>query len=406
MMKGWQTKTLGDVCYFENGDRGENYPSRSVQTTSGVPFINAGHLSESGVDFTEMNYIPRERFAILGNGKIQKEDILFCLRGSLGKFASVGDLSEGAIASSLVIIRPSNEVLNEFILAYFQSDLCAEMIRDFRNGAAQPNLAATSLKKFRIPIPPLAEQQRIVAVLDEAFAGLATAQAHAEKNLQNARELFDSYLETVFTQRGDGWVERRFEDLIHSSMVGLTRSSREQNSENQYPYVKMNNITLDNRFDFKSHVKVNASREEVDRFALQAGDFLFNTRNSHELVGKSCLFSHETNDIVLYNNNIMRIRFRSEIDARFILHAFSSGFVREQLEGMKSGTTNVSAIYYKDLINLRVSLPPLLRQVSISQALSNLSSETQRLATIYEQKLAALTELKKSLLHQAFSGEL
>jgi type I restriction enzyme, S subunit len=213
MKKGWQMKTLGDLCSFENGDRGENYPSKSVQTTSGVPFINAGHLSESGIDFSNMNYIPRERFELLGNGKIRKDDILFCLRGSLGKFASVGDLSEGAIASSLVIIRPSDKILNEFVLAYLQSDLCAKMIQDFRNGAAQPNLAAASLKRFTIPVPSLAEQQRIVCLLDEAFVGLATTKANAEKNLQNARALFESHLQSVFTQRGPGWVEKMVKEI-------------------------------------------------------------------------------------------------------------------------------------------------------------------------------------------------
>jgi len=97
MKDGWKMKKLGEVCLFENGDRGENYPSKSVQTTSGVPFINAGHLTDFGIDYQTLNFIPRERFDLLGNGKIRKNDILFCLRGSLGKFACVGELSEGAI---------------------------------------------------------------------------------------------------------------------------------------------------------------------------------------------------------------------------------------------------------------------------------------------------------------------
>jgi type I restriction enzyme S subunit len=154
MRKGWEKKTLGEVCSFENGDRGENYPSKAVQTSSGVPFINAGHLAETGIDFSEMTYIPRERFNLLGNGKIRKNDILFCLRGSLGKFASVRTLNEGAIASSLVIVRTGGAILNDFLLAYLQSDLSAEMIRKFKNGTAQPNLSAASLKKFQIPLPP------------------------------------------------------------------------------------------------------------------------------------------------------------------------------------------------------------------------------------------------------------
>jgi type I restriction enzyme, S subunit len=182
MKNRWEKKTLGDVCTFENGDRGSNYPSRSAQTRHGVPFINAGHLTDVGIDIQNLNSIPRERFDLLSNGKIRAGDILFCLRGSLGKFASVGSLTEGAIASSLVIVRPGASVLGGYIAAYFQSDLCSAMISRFKNGAAQPNLAAESLTKFVIPIPPLSEQQRIVGILEEAFEDIAFAKANAERN--------------------------------------------------------------------------------------------------------------------------------------------------------------------------------------------------------------------------------
>jgi len=162
---GWVEKRLGDFCSFENGDRGTNYPSRSARTTAGIPFINAGHLTDDGIDLETMDYIPRERFDLLSNGKIRKGDILFCLRGSLGKFASVGDLSEGAIASSLVIVRPDKTVLNDFLVAYFRSPLCASMISRFKNGAAQPNLSAQSLRNFIAPVPPLAIQESVVKQL-------------------------------------------------------------------------------------------------------------------------------------------------------------------------------------------------------------------------------------------------
>ena len=222
MKNGWQLKKLGDVCLFENGDRGENYPSKSVQTSSGVPFINAGHLTDHGIDVGTLSYIPRDRFALLGNGKVRKGDILFCLRGSLGKFASVGEITEGAIASSLVIVRPREQVLKNNMLAYFQSDLCAEMIKQFKNGAAQPNLSAASLKSFDIPVPPLAEQRRIVGILDEAFAGIATAKAHAEQNRQNARAIFESHLESVFSQRGKRWVENTLKSITTKIGSGAT----------------------------------------------------------------------------------------------------------------------------------------------------------------------------------------
>jgi len=224
MNAGWMNKPLGDLCTFENGDRGENYPSKSIQTTSGIPFINAGHLTDFGIDHASMNYIPKERFDLLGNGKIRKGDILFCLRGSLGKFASVGDLSEGAIASSLVIVRPKETVMARYLLAYFQSDYCSDMINEYRNGAAQPNLSAASLKKFVVPTPPLPEQKRIVCILDDAFDGIAIAKANAENNLQNARSLFEGHLQSVFNQRGEGWAEKTIEDVCSKITDGALLS--------------------------------------------------------------------------------------------------------------------------------------------------------------------------------------
>ena len=158
----WDQKYLGDVCTFENGDRGENYPSASVRTPTGVPFINAGHLIEGKVDFRSMDFIPKSRFALLSNGKIRPGDILFCLRGSLGKFATVGDLSEGAIASSLVIIRTKKMLLPEFLLGYLKSPLCAAMIQKHKGGTAQPNLSAASLRSFVIPLPQISDQERVV----------------------------------------------------------------------------------------------------------------------------------------------------------------------------------------------------------------------------------------------------
>ncbi len=194
----WVEKQLGDFCSFENGDRGTNYPSKSARTAIGIPFINAGHLSEDGIDLEKMDYISRERFDLLSNGKIRKGDILFCLRRSLGKFASVGNLTEGAIASSLVIIRPNRIVLNDFLAAYFRSQLCAEMISRFKNGAAQPNLSAQSLRNFIAPIPPLAIQESVV----EQLSGLRAETQHLtrlyERKLAALEELKKALLHQAF----------------------------------------------------------------------------------------------------------------------------------------------------------------------------------------------------------------
>jgi type I restriction enzyme S subunit len=144
----------------------------------------------------------------------------------------------------------------------------------------------------------------------------------------------------------------------------------------------------------------------VRKFSLKDGDFLFNTRNSHELVGKSCIYESDSNDAVMYNNNIMRVRFQRGIDSRFVLLAFSSKGVADELNALKSGTTNVSAIYFKDLKSLFIPIPPIAEQNKIAAKMESLVAETQHLTRLYEQKLAALEALKKSLLHQAFTGAL
>ena len=163
---GWKG-CLGIVVLSRTETEGRTtHPSR-LEPPLVSHLSTQGHLTDDGIDLENMDFISRERFDLLSNGKIRKGDILFCLRGSLGKFASVGDLSEGAIASSLVIVRPEHTVLNAFVWAFLRSSLCSAMINRFKNGAAQPNLSAQSLGKFIVPVPPLPVQESVVKKLME-----------------------------------------------------------------------------------------------------------------------------------------------------------------------------------------------------------------------------------------------
>lgn len=264
----------------------------------------------------------------------------------------------------------------------------------------------SKFKSILVDLPSLPEQKNIVATLDEAFEGIDTVVANTEKNLANAREMFESYLSSVFSQRGDVWVERRLEEIASSTQIGLVRNRKEQGDSLEYSYVKMDNITPNNYFDSKNIVRVEAKQSEVEKYSLKKGDLLFSTRNSYELVGKSCLYDIEKKEPVLFNNNIMRIRFVEEISPNFAAYLFHSPKVKKQLENMKSGTTNVSAIYYKSLKNIRLAFPSLDTQKTICGRLDEMSARTQELEAIYQHKLTALAELKQSLLQKAFSSEL
>ena len=162
--EGWVEKLLGDVCEFENGDRGKNYPNRHEYVESGIPWINTGHIQPDGtLSMEEMHFISREKFDSLRSGKIRPGDLVYCLRGAtLGKTALVTPLNEGAVASSLVILRPSPILHSRFLYFFLTSPAGQGLISGFRNGAAQPNLGARSVAKYPISLPPIDEQERLL----------------------------------------------------------------------------------------------------------------------------------------------------------------------------------------------------------------------------------------------------
>ena len=167
----WVWTRLGEISELINGDRGKNYPAKSKLNKNGdIPFISASNLNEGEIDVENLLYLSEEQFNLLNSGKVEKNDLLFCLRGSLGKFA-VNNYKNGAIASSLVIIRNHNffRIENKYIEKYLSSNLLKAEIKKYDNGTAQPNLSSKSLSLFNFPLPPLEEQKEIVRILDDVL---------------------------------------------------------------------------------------------------------------------------------------------------------------------------------------------------------------------------------------------
>lgn len=167
--ESWEWARFDAIATFLNGDRGKNYPHKDEYTTDGIAWINTGHIQKNGsLDISSMNYISPEKFNSLRSGKIQRGDLLYCLRGAtFGKTAKIEPFKEGAIASSLMIIRFFDLSLRDYIFYYLRSDFAYQQLHLYNNGSAQPNLAAKDVKKYLIPLPPLAEQQRIIDKIEQ-----------------------------------------------------------------------------------------------------------------------------------------------------------------------------------------------------------------------------------------------
>ncbi|MFM8330743.1 MAG: restriction endonuclease subunit S, partial [Candidatus Methylumidiphilus sp.] len=279
-MTVWQRKKLGEICDIERGGSPRPIDSFLTNDPDGINWIKIGDTKNI------TKYITKTEERIKPEGAKRSRMVYegdFILSNSMSFGRPYIMKTQGCIHDGWLVLRKP-QVDPDYLYYVLGSDLVFSQFDRLAAGSTVRNLNIGLVKTVEIPFPPLPEQQRIVAILDEAFDGISTAKANAEKNLRNARELFESYLQSVFSKRGPGWEEREFEELVDSNVVGLTKNSHEQGEDKAWPYVKMNNITRDNRFDFSNFTCVDATPEEVSKFSPQQGDFLFNTRNSHELV--------------------------------------------------------------------------------------------------------------------------
>lgn len=255
------------------------------------------------------------------------------------------------------------------------------------------------LKETKIPFPPLAEQQRIAGILDAADSLRAKR--------RDALGQLDSLLRSIFLDMfGDPdtnrmrWEEAQFGDIATDTKLGLVRSSKEFGWDFGIPYVRMNAVSSNGYFLPEEVQSTEANDEEVAVFSLQPGDFLFNTRNSKELVGKVCVFPGPEER--LFNNNLMRVRFRPDVQPWVIAMQFRFRRLKRELEKRKSGTTSVFAIYWKSLRTLPVLVPPS----DLQRNFAAIVEAVEHQKAIQHAHLNELDKLFASLQSRAFRGDL
>ena len=388
MKKGWPTVPLGELCDVLDNKR--KPITKRDRETGEYPYYGA-----TGIKDYVSGYIFDEPLVLVG------EDGAKWATGDQTAFAVEGKCW---VNNHAHVLRPHRTRLidNWLIHFFFYSDLS-----EFVSGLTVPKLNQGNLREIPIPLPPLAEQQRIVGLLDEAFEGLATAKANAEKNLQNARALFESHLQSVFTQRGPGWVENKLKSITTKIGSGATpRGGEESYKAEGVSLIRSLNVH-DLSFKYaKLAFLDDAQADELSNVEVQPRDVLLN------ITGASVARCAIVPDDVLparVNQHVSIIRPVAEkLDADFLHYLLISKPYKDQLlkTGEEGGSTR-QAITKAQIQEFTVEYPATLKeQETIVAKLDSMLAETQRLARLYERKHAALEALKKSLLHQAFTGEL
>ncbi|HEU5117315.1 MAG TPA: restriction endonuclease subunit S [Isosphaeraceae bacterium] len=373
MKNGWNTRPLGDVAAIAAGNSAPQDEALFKDGT--IPFFRT---SDAGrIRFGDI-YEAKDYLNARGAGDLRlfpKGTILFPKSGAstfLNHRVMLG--VSGCVSSHLATIFADETQADPRFLLYFLSTVRSQ---DLVQDHAYPSLSLTAISEIQIHLPSVTEQQRIVSILDQAFESIATAKANAEKNLQNARALFESQLQSIFSQRSDGWVEKPFGDCIDDVKYPVKVQRRDFLPVGEYPIISQETEFINGHWD-----------RAADVFRVTTPVVIF---GDHTRVLKYIDF-----DFVLGADGVKILRPKPFLIPKFFYF---------QLRGLSLKPLGY-ARHYRLLREVQIAFPDSAAQQKIGDELEGLAAETQRLESIYQRKLTALDDLKKSLLHQAFSGNL
>jgi len=367
----------GDVAYIKVS--GMNLEGNEVKITTANTFLNHADININHVLPVGSTIFPKRGGAIATNKK-RITGIPLCI-----------DLN------TMGVIPKPELVLPLYIYYYFQIfDLLS-----ISSGTTIPQINNYSFNGLKIFVPPIPEQKRIVAILDQAFADIDKARANAEQNLKNARELFESYLQQVFSQRGEGWVEEKMSDVCEGKITDGTHQTPKY-FENGYVFLSSRNVTsgvIDwvniKYIDEAQHV------EMQKRLSPRRGDILLaknGTTGVAAIVDRDEIF-----DIYV---SLALLRPSEKIIPRYLLHFVNSRVAKKQFNKRLKGI-GVPNLHLKEIRDVVVVYPEDKdAQKNIVRKIDELLARRNQLESIYSQKLVAIDELKKSILQKAFSGEL
>ena len=425
----WDSVPLGNVTVFVNGDRGKNYPSQSDYVSRGVPFISAADLMDGRVDAGNCTFITEAAFDRLGGGKTKEGDLLFCLRGSLGKVARIRSIPRGAIASSLVIIRATDQADRDYLYYILSGPLGQRFAAELNNGSVQPNISARSLKESCIPLPPLAEQKAIAAVLGALDDKIelnrrmnATLEAMARALFQSwfvdfdpvrakldgrppaaldpaTAALFPEHLEeSTLGHIPKGWEGAELGQIAH--VIDCLHAKKPERCDAGQLYLQLNNIRDDGLIDITDSFFVGAEdyQKWISRMEAVAGDCVITNVGRVGAVGQI-----PEGVKAALGRNITGIRCKAEFPfPTFLIECLVSESMREEIRLKTDSGTILDALNVKSIPKLRFVRPTR----EIGARFEELTRPVRRRMEQNISESRTLATLRDTLLPKLLSGEL
>jgi type I restriction enzyme S subunit len=392
-MKNWEVKKLGDVCSFFNGQAHE----KCIDENGKYKLINSKFVSSEGENFKRTNNALSPLFV---------NDIVMVMSDvpngkTLAKCFIVDNDDTYTLNQRICVIRSKNF---DTRFLYYQLNRNKYLL-SFDNGENQSNLRKDDILNYELFVPPLAEQKRIVAILDEAFAALSKAKANAEQNLKNAKELFDSYIEGLFLNLFQTKETKTISELA-KVIGGFSFKSGDFKKEGKYQVIRMGNVRHGVIRENESPIFIDTIDDKVlTKALLLPNDVIITqtgTKNKRDY-GFTVIIEKKN---YLLNQRIASIRFSDKYLPKFFLYYSWTNVFRDQYFENETGTVGQGNVGISAITDAEVPFIPVMEQKLIVDKIDGLITETQKLEAIYQTKINDLEELKKSVLQKAFSGEL
>jgi type I restriction enzyme, S subunit len=401
----WVSKKLGDIFDIERGGSPRPIESFLTDANDGVNWIKIGDTKNV------TKYITRTQEKIKPEGARRSRmvhDGDFILSNSMSFGRPYIMRTSGCIHDGWLVLREREPNINQdYLFHVLGSDLVFEQFDRLAAGSTVRNLNISLVQRVVIPLPPLPQQERIAAKLNDAFDSIAAAKASAEKNVQNARAVFKAHLESAFSRSGCGWGP----SVSLSSILCVQPQNgwsppADHHAREGTPVLTLSSVT---GFNYNgSRVKfTSALTRDKSHYWLSPGELLITRSNTRELVGHVAIYDG-TPPRAICCDLIMKMQVDpSRALTRFVYFYLRSSAARSYFTSRAHGASSTMKKIGKQVVqNIPVPLPSVARQQAAVEQIDSVLEETQRLESLYRQKLAALDALKKSLLHQAFTGNL
>ena len=401
--KGWEMRKFSEIGKVYNGNsinemvKKDNYSDLDF----GFPYIATKDISyKSEINYENGIKIP---FSEKTSFKIApKNTVLICAEGgSAGRKIGFTN-QEVCFGNKLLALVANNDVDSRYVYHYYFSEIFQKHFSVELAGI----IGGVSMNKFKnleIPLPPLLEQQRIVAILDEAFLAINKAKANAEANLKNAKELFESYLQGVFENKGEDWEERKLGEICEidpkkSELKGL-------DANHLVSFLPMKDLGISQNQIIP--IDTRKLSEVIGSYTyFRDRDVLLAKVTPCFENGKLGIAEKLTNGIGFGSSEYIVFRPLNNVISEYVFYLLSSNKFRNDGKKLMFGTTGLKRLSKDYVKTFLILLPSIEEQQTIVQKLDALSTETKKLEAIYNQKINDLEELKKSILQKAFNGEL